>query len=271
MADGVSTSDIESAEEEARSPRPTLWLVLAAIVAIIILLWLLMSCGSALFTDDSTTETVAIAVPDVVGMERGEAVEILSAAGFGAEIRKMPSDDEPAGVVLDQSPDGGTQTSAGIDVLLTVADGPVTPDEPLENQVPDTVPYVLGALEDEALHKIEMAGYEGAVGYVSSGIALPGKVLNQYPAAGAEAPLGSVVHVQIALGDKAPPSVAVPSVEGLSVEAASSRISAAGLEPFPIERPLPTQYMIAEQQWPEPGEVIDGGSFVYFIYGIEKN
>lgn len=271
MADDVPNSDIEGAEEEEKNSRSSLWLVLAAIVAIIILLWLLMSCGSDLFTSDSTSETAAITVPDVVGMHRDEAVETLSEAGFDVDIRKTPSDDEPAGTVLRQSPPAGTQSSYGIAVLIEIADGPVTPDEPLENQVPDTVPYLLGALEDDALHKIEMAGYQGAVGYVSSGISLPGKVLNQYPAAGAEAPLGSVVHVQIALGDKAPPSVAVPSVEGLSVEAAKSRISASGLEPFPIERPLPTPYMVAEQQWPESGEVIDGGSFVYFIYGIEKN
>jgi penicillin-binding protein 1A len=70
-------------------------------------------------------------VPMVVGMTTDQAAFTLRAAGFGARLVAAAAGAGPPGVVLDQSPDGGSQLGAGASVTLVavpaVAPPPTTP------------------------------------------------------------------------------------------------------------------------------------------------
>jgi beta-lactam-binding protein with PASTA domain len=65
----------------------------------------------------------AVAVPDVVGLERAEAASALRDAGLTAVVQTVPSQ-EPEGTVVAQSPTAGTSVRAGSRVQVNVSEGP---------------------------------------------------------------------------------------------------------------------------------------------------
>ena len=70
-----------------------------------------------------------ISVPNVVGSPYDEAASELRTAGFGVSRTDVDSD-QPAGVVVSQSPGGGASADRGTTVQLSVSTGPSTADVP---------------------------------------------------------------------------------------------------------------------------------------------
>jgi serine/threonine-protein kinase len=70
-----------------------------------------------------------VSVPNVVGLPYDEAASDLRAAGFGVSRVNVPSE-LAAGVVVDQSPAGGTASDKGTTVELSVSEGPSTREVP---------------------------------------------------------------------------------------------------------------------------------------------
>jgi len=269
MDEDLTYADPDGQDEQGDS-RSTLWLVVAAIVAIGIILWLLTTCVAGQFAEEELSEGQTVTVPDVVGMHRNDAVADLASVGFDVTIRKRASNLEPPGTVLRQSPPAGTEASFGITVIIEVADESIPPSTIETSGSPDVIPYVTGSQEDAARASIGSAGYETSASYGYFGTSRPGKVLTQYPEAGTAAAQGTIVYITVSLSEQPPASVTVPDINGMSVSGASGRISDAGLEPFPMERPSPAPYGVASEQWPEPGTVVDSDTRVYFIYGIDE-
>lgn len=83
--------------------------------------------GTELRESQTVTLTVStgpakVTVPDVVGLDEQAAREELAAAGFEVRVVDEPTDNvDEDGVVLDQAPAGGTSTSRGRVVTITVA------------------------------------------------------------------------------------------------------------------------------------------------------
>jgi beta-lactam-binding protein with PASTA domain len=68
-------------------------------------------------------------VPDVGGLEQGEAEAEIRDAGFGVSVRTRAVEEPDAdGRVLSQTPSGGKQRRKGDTVVITV--GEFTPPEP---------------------------------------------------------------------------------------------------------------------------------------------
>jgi len=66
-----------------------------------------------------------ISVPDVVGMTQTAAAAAITGAGLSVGTMSLTSSATvPAGSVISQAPDGGTQVTAGTDVELEVSTGP---------------------------------------------------------------------------------------------------------------------------------------------------
>ena len=170
--------------------------------------------------------------------------------------------------LLRQSPTAGTEVSLGIAVIIEIADGPVVPEESVETTQVDVVPYVLGSQRDAAEASIGSAGYQTSISYGYYGTSRPGKVMSQYPEAGTPAVAGTVVYISVSLSEQPLASVTVPDVNGLSRSAAGSRLRDVGLEPFVLERPPPAPQTVASDQWPRPGTIVDSGTRVYFVFGI---
>ena len=127
-----------------------------------------------------------------------------------------------------------------------------------------TVPNVVGDKRTQAITELEDAGLE--VGTITPVPAAddtqePGTVLEQDPAAGDEVERGASVDLTIV---EAPDQVAVPNLEGSSVEEAEAALIDLGLEPSgPVEEPSETvDAGSVTRTDPASGEEVEPGSTV---------
>jgi serine/threonine-protein kinase len=85
----------------------------------------------------------AVAVPDTVGLTRGDARGELETAGFNVQVRTRPSQDQADDdIVLDQRPAHGTQLKKGRTVVIYV--GQYQPPPPDTNTTPTPAPAPTG-------------------------------------------------------------------------------------------------------------------------------
>jgi membrane carboxypeptidase/penicillin-binding protein len=83
------------------------------------------SLGSAVTINVSTGVAPKVAVPDVVGQTQDAATAALQAAGFKVTVVfQLVNDQSQVGIVLSQSPAGGTNLAQGGTVTITVGMGP---------------------------------------------------------------------------------------------------------------------------------------------------
>jgi len=124
-------------------------------------------------------------VPDVIGMSRVEARDLLTDQGLEVNVSRTV-DDADRGEVIDQDPVDGTTLYKGDEVDLVVSKGP-----PLV-----TVPNVFGYDQNSAIAQLEAAGFvvdvQQAEGYVGFN-----RVSAQTPAGSELAPQGSTVTIYL--------------------------------------------------------------------------
>lgn len=175
-------------------------------------------------------------VPAVIGLEDPEARALLERAGFRPRLEgAAPSPVTPAGLIAWQEPAAGVRLPAGGVVRLTRSAGP----EPAA--IPDVHEL------DEALARgvLEAAGFH--VGALDSTAAQSprGAAVATRPAAGTVQPPGVAVTLVLSRG---PADRMVPSVEGLSLEAARDKIEAAGLRVGAVRPPASPGATVAGQR-----------------------
>jgi beta-lactam-binding protein with PASTA domain/predicted Ser/Thr protein kinase len=129
-----------------------------------------------------------VAVPDVVGLPRGKAVDQLRSAGLDSKIEQEFSDQVRKGRVIESSPAPGTTVERGSAVTLRVSRGPE------QSQVPD----VTGESEDNARSAIEGAGLRVGKVTEEESDKDPGTVIAQSPAAGKKVAKGTAVDLTVA-------------------------------------------------------------------------
>ncbi|HEX2064073.1 MAG TPA: Stk1 family PASTA domain-containing Ser/Thr kinase [Acidimicrobiales bacterium] len=133
-----------------------------------------------------------VEVPDVVGEPVDRAKSRLEAAGFTVITSTQPDDDQPAGRVVEQSPDGGQEAAKGSSVRLIVSEGKATA----------AVPNVIGQDESSARDDIVNAGLR--VRTVRETSEQPeGTVVNTNPRPGTELAEGSTVTLVVSSGPPA--------------------------------------------------------------------
>lgn len=127
----------------------------------------------------------ATTVPEVTGRDLGEAAEALADEGLRVAVEYLPSQ-EPEGTAFGQTPPAGTELQRGESVNLSVSRGPGQP-------VLVRVPSALDQTAAEAQETLEQARFEVLT------IPVPAvdedTVIAHSPAAGAQAPRGSLVVV----------------------------------------------------------------------------
>jgi penicillin-binding protein 1A len=124
-------------------------------------------------------------VPDVGGIPVGQARQLLEEAGYRVSERSVTAPSTEPGLVVGQTPPGGSRLEAGQLVVVNVASGAT-----LVN-VPDT----LGLSETNARAAIEGAGLRVQVLVQEGGT--PGVVWSQSPAGGSSVVSGSVIQVWV--------------------------------------------------------------------------
>jgi serine/threonine-protein kinase len=196
-----------------------------------------------------------VAVPDVTGEPRDEAVETLEDAGFEVEEERVFSADVAAGRVVETRPGARVQVERGSTVILVVSRGQQT----------DTVPSVVGQREAAATRALRGAGFAVDVQETEDG-ARAGTVVAQDPAGGTEAAAGSTVTITVA---SEPEQVTVPDVEGLSESQASERLSARGFQVDIQERDVDSSSSDGRVlgQTPDGGQQADRGATVAILVG----
>jgi beta-lactam-binding protein with PASTA domain len=160
----------------------------------------------------------SVSVPGVVGQTQGAAESAITSVGLVVGTVTQQNDNSvPAGNVISQSPTAGTLVSAGSAVNLVVSLGPADV----------AVPDVTGLSQAAAENAITTAGLAvGTVTQQNSNTVPAGNVISQNPAAGSLVAPGSGVSFVVSLG---PATTAVPDVVGLTLAAAESAITGAGL------------------------------------------
>src|SRR5215210_2210055 len=199
-------------------------------------------------------ETRVADVPNVVGAPRAEAERQLRDAGFEVEVDERESPFDQDGLVMGQNPSGDSQTEAGSGVTITVGTGP--------SSVP--VPRLYGNTPEQAESVLRGAGLElGTQSRDYNSDVAEGSIFSQNPAGEENVEPGSAVDVTVSLG---PEQVEVPEVYGLSVAAAQTALSEAGLNSTAIEVEGDEQAGTALATNPEVGTMLDPGSTVSLFY-----
>lgn len=159
---------------------------------------------------------VLLPAPDVTGASEATATGALEAVGLTSAIARSNSTSIAIGVVISQSPAGGTLVATGSAVNLVVS---------LGAQVPN---LVLSPRAD-ASATLAAAGLTlGTVTEVNHATVPAGSVISQNPLAGTNAPPGSAVTIEVSLGPAVVTSI-VPDVVGQTRAAALTAITGAGL------------------------------------------
>ncbi|OLL19915.1 MULTISPECIES: Stk1 family PASTA domain-containing Ser/Thr kinase [unclassified Rhodococcus (in: high G+C Gram-positive bacteria)] len=208
-AAGVVAGGTAAAPQRSRALRNTL-LGLAAVVIVGIV-------GVFLWTSGPGSSAAQIPVPDVRNLAAEIAESRLQDAGFEVSVQMKPDAVVASGNVVNTRPVAGVQAEEGSTVTLEVSSGP--------EQV--QIPRLAGMNQQEALQTLTEAGLrlDPNVARAPSSAAERDTVVDQSPAAGADADRDSAVSVTLGSG---PEQIRVPNVVGQATEVARDNIEAAG-------------------------------------------
>jgi serine/threonine-protein kinase len=176
-----------------------------------------------------------VALPNVVGKSETDAVAEIRAAGLSPQTVHDFSPTVPSGVVIDQIPNAASVSAPvkksktwlwillGVLALALIAIGAF-----LWLNRTTAVPDVVKMPQDQAQSAIIAAGLKvGTVTTTQTTEASEvGKVVEESPAAGSDAKVGSVVNITVSGGQRL---VTVPNVVGMTSAEAQASLSAAGL------------------------------------------
>ena len=191
-----------------------------------------------------------VTVPDVVGMNYGDAVQALNDANLNAKKHEVFSQ-RPAGQVIAQDPPAGNDVVVGTEVVLDVSKG--------TKQV--EVPNVVGMTEADAQSTLQAAGFEVSSTSAPSDTTPQGNVSDQSPDGGTQAAKGSTVAITVSSG---PSTTTVPDEIGQDKQVAIDDLKANGFKVHAqnVTCGDPNQDNIVQDQDPAGGSDAPTGSTV---------
>ena len=189
-------------------------------------------------------------VPDVVGMNYGDAVQALNDVNLKATKQEVFSQ-KPVGQVISQDPPAGEQVVEGTEIVLDVSRG--------AKQV--AVPNVVGMSQDNATTTLQQAGFEVSSTSAPSDSTPEGIVSDQSPGGGTQAAKGSTVTITVSSG---PSTATVPDEVGQDKQVAIDDLKANGFK-VDVQNVAcgdPNQDNIVQDQDPAGGSDAPTGSTV---------
>jgi eukaryotic-like serine/threonine-protein kinase len=228
-------------QEPRRTRGPRRWPWIAALVAL-----LLAAAGVGAY---ELISHARVTVPNQVGKQESPATTDLDSRGFNVNVQRVESG-ETVGVVIGQTPEGGTKVDKGSTVTLRVSKGP--------GQV--LVPQVEGLTFKRATSALTKAGLFADSSSETSDTVPKGEVISADPAEGTQVQKGSHVRIVVSSG---PEQVKVPSVVGKDSSTAHSDLQQAGLkftDDPQFSDTVPEGNVISQS--PIAGDEVDKGSQV---------
>lgn len=126
-------------------------------------------------------------VPVLAGTQRSVAVQQIRGRGFTPSVEEEASS-KPAGEVIRQAPNAGSQLPAGSTVTIVVSKG----------EAKSTVPNVIGKLRADAVEALRDAGLKPTVSEQETEVpSQVGRVTDQFPPPSSEVKPGSTVTVVV--------------------------------------------------------------------------
>lgn len=219
----TSLYDNDEATEKEKRKRPRTAIIIG--IAIILLAGVITGLALNIFGGGGTAT-----VPDVVNSTRSKATTTIQSAGFEVgDITEVSSDTVTAGLVISQSPEGGSTAAKGSKIDLTISSGP-------ENQEV-AIPNIVGMTESEAQAALADAGLKYRAGTAEYSDTVPeGQVISQSPEAQSEVKQGTEVVYILSKGAQ---STSVPDVTGMSYSEAITTLNNAGFE---VDIPVDHEY-----------------------------
>jgi len=205
-------------------------------------------------------------VPYVIGEKEQNALRLITHEGLVAEISRASDATQPAGVVIQQTPDFDSAMKRGDKVLITVSTGPAEQE----------VPNLYGMNVTKARDELVLHGFSLMVLSTRAVSEKPwDTVLVQTPEAGTMLSAGGIVQVTVSGG-----SVVVPKLVGMDRQQALKLASDKNLRitqvtEIPVEdqssdQLVATQLFLNDREEPvQPGgTVIEGseGKIAVYIY-----
>ena len=195
-------------------------------------------------------------IPSVLGLSQSAAKKELKHKHLQVRAVMQPSNRYPVGQATGTDPKAGQTVTAGTEVTLFISSG--KPEK--------AIPNVVGQDQATASAELTAAGFQVGPTFETSTTITAGNVISQSPPADTDAIAGSTVSIVVA---KAPPSVSVPGVVGLSSADAKSTLTGAGFKVTAAPQNVTdqTQNGIVISQTPRGGTKAQQGSSVTIVVG----
>ena len=214
------TARYVASQTEQRNQSSYVVTIIGLIVALGVGVFVLFS----LLQSDPPEVEPTIEIPSLEGLDFGEASELIQNLGLRVRQQQQADDAIPEGFVIRTDPLTGTQVQDRDFVTIVISSGP--------EQFP--IPAVISLSLKEATARLEQNGFTiGNVEEVFSENVEPGTVVDQTPRPGQRAEAGTVVDLEVSVG---PFAFTMPTITGLSEEAALEALSSAGIELVVVER-----------------------------------
>jgi beta-lactam-binding protein with PASTA domain len=208
--------------------------------------------GSAVTVIESAGPEL-LAIPDVRGLPQSRARARLTGEGFKVEVTNQFDDTVGVGRVISQSPDPGQKLERGATVTIVVSEGPP----------PVTIPDVTAEPEATAHDQLTGLGLQVTTAQEFSVSVPEGSVIRTEPPVGTVLPTGSPVTLVVSKG---PRTFAMPSVLGLTADAATTKLEALGLTVHQVQVPGSIGNTVVGQD-PSAGQTVKQGSGVTIYVG----
>lgn len=160
-------------------------------------------------------EPEKVDMPNVVGRNVDQAVELLEALGLNAKIERKTDREVPEDEVISQNPAPQNKVNKGSEVSLVVSAG----------KAQNTVPDVGNQDQVEAAAALAEAGFKVSRANEASAQVEAGRVIRTNPAAGEQLDEGSTVTMVVSTG---PEQATIPSLIGKTAAEAKAEVEAAG-------------------------------------------
>jgi serine/threonine-protein kinase len=207
------------------------------------------------------TRTISHEVPDLVGLEQGEALNMISEFDWDVVTSEEADDEVPAGVVIRTDPVSGTSLAEGSSLSLVVSTGPA----------PRVLPELAGLTVEAATAELDGLGLVLELGEQPFDEVVPagdiiGWTVPDQPAlvAGDTVLPGTSVVVSVSAG---PAPRVVPDLSTLTVDQASAQLAALGLSVtvLPEEFSDTVPAGVIARQDPAAGTELERGATVSIV------
>lgn len=217
LNDNNGDNELEYADDEEVKVHSTAYYVVKGVLISAIVVCAVFFI-LALFRGCSSSQSKDVEVPNYIGKTLVEAKE-NNENNFQFEIKSKYDDTKEIGEILDQDPAPDSMlVKTGSTITLTV--------NGTDTEI--AVPYISNYSESEAVEILRKQNLVPEVVFVENTKTPKGYAIETFPTAGVRASIGSTVYVYIANGARSE-QVTLPSVEGLQLAEAKSKLEELGL------------------------------------------